>query len=135
MDAEGIWPIASDRDVVLARQKVRDLAREIGFSSSEMALIATAISELARNILQYAGRGEIMLDVLHEGARVGISIIAQDQGPGIPDISLAMQDGYSTGGGMGLGLPGTKRLMDEFSLASESGKGTTVIAKKWLSHG
>ena len=96
-----------------------------------MTLIATAISELARNIVQYAQRGEIILSVV-EGSRRGIQIVARDQGPGIPDLELAMRDGYSTGGSLGLGLPGARRLMDEFAIDSEVGKGTTVSMRKWL---
>ena len=94
-------------------------------------MIATAISELARNIVQYAQHGEIVLSVV-EGSRPGIQIVARDQGPGIADLEQAMRDGYSTGGSLGLGLPGAKRLMDEFTIDSEVGKGTIVSVRKWL---
>jgi serine/threonine-protein kinase RsbT len=131
VDAELRTPIASEADIVLARQQGRNLAAELGASLSDLTLIATAISELARNIVTYAKRGEIVLSVV-EGSRRGIRIVASDQGPGIPDVNLAMRDGYSTGGGLGLGLPGAKRLMDEFSIVSEIGKGTVVSMTKWV---
>jgi serine/threonine-protein kinase RsbT len=124
-------PIASEADILAARQQGRELAGRLGFSASDLALLATAISEVARNIVQYAKRGEICLR-LEEGSRRGIVVIARDEGPGIADINLAMQDGYSTGGGLGLGLPGAKRLMEEFAIVSEVGKGTTVTMKKWV---
>jgi serine/threonine-protein kinase RsbT len=132
VDDELRIPIASEVDIVLARQQGRNLAGQLGASSIAMTLIATAISELARNIVQYARRGEIVLSVV-EGSRRGIQIVARDQGPGIPDLDLAMRDGYSTGGSLGLGLPGAKRLMDEFTIDTEVGKGTTVSMRKWLS--
>lgn len=124
-------PIASDTDLVAARQKGRELAAQVGFSSSDLTLIATGISELARNILSYAKRGMISLRIVQERHKQGIVVEAHDDGPGIPDISRAMQDGYSTSGGLGLGLPGVKRLMDEFEIVSQFGQGTTVKAKKW----
>ena len=124
-------PINSDADIVAARQKGRALAEQAGFSGSDLALIATAISELARNIVEFAGQGEVILSPCHQGDRRGIKIVARDEGPGIADVSLALQDGYSTKGGLGLGLPGAKRLMDEFDIQSEVGKGTTVTARKW----
>ncbi len=123
--------IASEGDIVLARQQVRNLAGPLGASSSAITLIATAISELARNIVQYAQHGEIILSVV-EGSRPGIQIIARDQGPGIANLELAMRDGYSTGGSLGLGLPGARRLMDEFTIDSEVGKGTTILMRKWV---
>ncbi|HEX7474683.1 MAG TPA: anti-sigma regulatory factor [Dehalococcoidales bacterium] len=123
--------IRSDVDVVIARQEGRRLAAGLGFSISELTLIATAISEVARNIVNYAGHGEIILNLVEEPGRKGISIIAQDKGPGIPDIALAMQDGYSTSKGLGLGLPGSKRIVDDFEIVSEVGKGTTVRMRKW----
>jgi serine/threonine-protein kinase RsbT len=125
-------PIRSDADIVTARQQGRALAQQIGFSSSDLTVIATAVSELGRNILQYAGNGEIVLRPTHIGTKHGLSVIARDEGPGIPDVALAMQDGYSTSGSLGLGLPGTRRLMDEFDLTSQVGRGTTVTVKKWL---
>jgi serine/threonine-protein kinase RsbT len=125
-------PILSDADVVVARQQGRLLGKQLGFSSSDLTLITTAISELARNIVSYATRGEIILRLVQEGGKEGIVIIAHDEGPGIPDIAQAMQDGYSTGNSLGLGLPGTKRLMDEFDIVSCVGQGTTVTIKKWV---
>lgn len=125
-------PIRSDVDIVLARQQARALARDLGFSGSDQTLIATALSELARNIVQYARCGEIVLRKARRGLRPGLVIIAQDQGPGIADVELAMQDGYSTGNGLGLGLPGAKRLMDEFEIASRLGEGTWIQVTKWL---
>lgn len=124
-------PIISDTDVVSARVQGKLLASQMGFPSTSLTLIATAISEVARNIVAYAGRGEIIVDLVHEGNRRGVVVIAQDEGPGIPDIAQAMQDGYSSGKGLGLGLPGARRLMDEFTIVSEVGKGTTVTMKKW----
>ncbi len=124
-------PIRSEGDIVTARQQVRALGAPLGFTAGELAAIATAVSEVARNILLYAERGEVLLGIVQNEGRRGIAIVACDQGPGIPDIPLAMQDGYSTGGGLGLGLPGTKRLMDEFAITSEVGRGTTVSAAKW----
>ncbi len=131
MGAEVIVPISSDLDVVAARQKGRALATELGFSGTDLTLIATAISEVARNIVAYAKRGEIILSPTELGGRRGIMVVARDAGPGIPDIGLALQDGYSTVHSLGLGLSGAKRLMDEFDLVSEVGKGTTVTMKKW----
>ncbi len=121
-----------DVDIVTARRSGRELAATIGFSGSDLTLIATAISELARNMIVYAERGEIMLSVTMNGARRGLQVVARDQGPGIPDIELAMRDGYSTGMSLGLGLPGARRLMDELDVVSEVGKGTTVTMKKWI---
>jgi serine/threonine-protein kinase RsbT len=128
---EIVIPIVAVSDIVTARQEGRMLAAAIGFSSSEQILIATAISEAARNILQYAGKGEIVLNQIQEGKTDGILIVARDEGPGIPDIQRAMQDGFSTSGGLGLGLPGIKRLMSEMNIVSTPEKGTTVVLKKW----
>jgi serine/threonine-protein kinase RsbT len=124
-------PIRSDLDILTARQRGRAMAAEVGFSSSNLTLIATAISELARNIVLYARCGEIVLSRLEENGRPGIAVKARDDGPGIPDVNLAMRSGYSTSGSLGLGLPGVQRLMDEFEIASEVGKGTTVTMRKW----
>jgi serine/threonine-protein kinase RsbT len=131
VDDELRIPINSESDIVLARQQGRNLAARLGASTTAMTLIATAISELARNIVQYAHEGEIVLSVVEDDRR-GIQIVARDQGPGIPDLELAMRDGYSTAGSLGLGLPGARRLMDEFAIDSEVGKGTTVSMRKWL---
>ncbi len=123
--------IKSDVDIVSARQEGRALAAELGFKGSDLTVIATAISEVARNIVEYASRGEIVLRALRQGGKQGIMVIAQDQGPGIPNVALAMQDGYSTGNSLGMGLPGSKRLMDEFEVVSEIGVGTIITMKKW----
>jgi serine/threonine-protein kinase RsbT len=123
-------PIKQGGDIITARQQGRALATRLGFSSADQTLIATAISEMARNILVYAKTGEIILRPQQDG-RAGIVIIARDEGPGIADINRALQDGYSTSGSLGMGLPGTKRIMDEFSIVSEVGRGTTVTMKKW----
>lgn len=125
--------IHSDADIVEARQRGRRLAGKLGFSSSELTLIATAISELARNILIYARHGEIQIWLMQRAGRAGVTIVAVDEGPGIRDIRLALQDGYSTSRSLGLGLPGVKRLMDEFEIESAPGKGTRVTVKKWAS--
>ena len=119
-------PIAADVDVVEARQQGRALAAVAGFSSGEQTVIAAAISEIARNILMYAKKGEIILSLVQNGDRQGVSVVAIDQGHGITDIERAMQYGYSTSHGVGAGLPGAKRLMDEFDLRSTPGQGTTV---------
>jgi len=125
-------PIDSETQILIARQQARLLAAELGFWSVEQSFIAMAISEVALNILQYAGKGEVILSKIQKNGAQGIAIVARDDGPGIPNINLAMQDGYSTSGGAGLGLAGAKRLMDEFDIVSEVGKGTTVTMKKWV---
>ena len=123
--------INSDQDIVSARQKGRAMAMELGFSSGDATLIATAISELARNIVTYARKGQITLKGIQGSSRIGILVIASDQGPGIPDTRQALRDGFSTSGSLGLGLPGVRRLMDEFEINSQPSQGTTVTAKKW----
>lgn len=123
--------IDTDTSVVAARQKGRELAGECGFPSTDLAVIATAISELARNIVRYAVHGEIILRLVDDNGKRGVEVVASDEGPGIPDLTLAMQDGYSTSGGLGLGLPGVRRLMDEFEITSDFGKGTTVTVRRW----
>jgi serine/threonine-protein kinase RsbT len=123
--------IRVDGDVVTARQKGRELAEELGFSNTDLTLIATAISEVARNIVSYADHGEIVLQIVEEFDRRGIDVCATDEGPGIADIEKALQDGYSTGQGMGLGLPGARRLMDTFEVTTKPGVGTTVTMRKW----
>src|SRR5690348_16721500 len=123
--------IRSDQDIVLARQKGRALAAQLGFSPGDATLIATAISELARNIVSYAREGTISLQVIQNSTRQGILVIASDNGPGIEDIRQAMRDGFSTSGSLGLGLPGVRRLMDEFEISSQPSRGTTVAVKKW----
>jgi serine/threonine-protein kinase RsbT len=129
--SEEIVPIKADVDVVVARQRARGLLSGWRFSGSELTLIATAISEVARNIVSYAGNGEVVLRIVRRGQQRGLLVIARDRGPGIADIERAMEDGYSTSRGLGLGLPGSKRLMDEFELVSEVGKGTEVTMIKW----
>jgi serine/threonine-protein kinase RsbT len=128
---EEIVTVASDADVLLARQTGRRIAEAVGFTGSDLTMISTAISELARNIIRYAVKGEVVVSPLVEGSRVGVLVIARDNGPGIPDLDLAMRDGYTTGSGMGLGLPGARRLMDEFAISSQVTEGTTVVMKKW----
>ena len=125
--------ITSDKDVVTARQQGRAVALQTGFSVSEATLIATAISELARNIVSYANQGSVTLRPVHgSNGATGLTIVASDSGPGIADLNLALRDGYSSSGGLGLGLPGVRRLMDEFDIASRAGSGTTVTITKWL---
>lgn len=124
-------PVRSEADLVTARLRGREIASQLHFSSSELTLIATAISEVTRNILSYAGSGELTLRLVQQGQKMGVLIIARDKGPGIADLFSAMQDGFSTSGSLGLGLPGSKRLMDEFAVASEVGQGTTVTMTKW----
>ena len=123
--------ITADQDIVTARQRGERISRDIGFPSPDPTLIATAISELARNIVRYAARGEVILRVIESQTTLGIEVVAVDKGPGIRDVSLAMVDGYSTSGSLGLGLAGVWRLMDDFEIKSASGKGTTVTARKW----
>ena len=123
--------VASDGDMVPARAEGRRLAEQLGFSRTDATLIATAISEVGRNILVHAGSGEIVLTPLVEKERRGLEVVARDEGPGISDVGAALRDGYASRGGLGLGLPGAKRLMDEFEIASRLGEGTTVTMKKW----
>lgn len=124
--------IEREADIVLARQAGRQLAASLGFSTTDQTLIATAISEVARNIVVYAQHGEIVLTEASDGGRVGIQVVAVDTGPGIDNKDLAMRDGYSTKNSLGLGLPGARRLMDDFDLHSELGRGTTVTMRKWM---
>jgi serine/threonine-protein kinase RsbT len=123
--------VGSDSAIVEARHAGRRLAEDAGFSSTDLTLIATAISEIARNILNYAGHGEITIRMVDVNGRQAIEIVAEDEGPGIPDVDRAIQDGYSTGRGLGLGLPGARRLMDEFRIDSTVGRGTTVVMRRW----
>lgn len=131
MPAESIVPIHHEADILAARKVGRALSVRLGFSDTDMVLIATAISEIARNILTYAHHGEMCFEEVHEPTRRGVAVTARDSGPGIPDIGRALEDGYSTGKGLGLGLPGARRLMDDFSIESSAAKGTTIIMKKW----
>jgi len=123
--------IRVDSDIVVARQLGRAMAVAASFMSPEPTLIATAISELARNIVRYAGTGEIVLTLIEQVGRCGLRIEAGDEGPGIPDLERAMHFGFSTSGALGLGLPGVKRLMDEFDIVSSPEHGTTVTIVKW----
>jgi serine/threonine-protein kinase RsbT len=132
MENEARVEINSAADIVIARQKGRALATELEFDGSDLTVIATAISEIARNIVMHAKQGMIILSPLNQGNKRGIVIVARDAGPGIVDIEKAMQYGYSTNKGLGVGLPGAKWLMDEFEIDSKVGKGTTVTMKKWL---
>jgi serine/threonine-protein kinase RsbT len=124
-------PVENAGDIVAARQNGRDLARQVGFSSTDATLIATAISELARNIVLYAKCGTISLEHA-DGRRPGLMITARDDGPGIGDVQRALIGGYTTSGGLGLGISGVRRIMDTINVESKIGKGTTVRAVKWL---
>lgn len=128
--AEVRIPVRTDSDVVTARQRVRELAGQVDFSRTDLTVIATAVSEVVRNIVRFAGSGEILVELL-EQPRAGVRVVARDAGPGIADVQRALTDGYSTYRGLGLGLPGCRRLMDEFTVVSELGRGTTVTMTKW----
>ena len=132
MPPETRVPIEGEGDIVTARQKGRELAAARGLSMTEQTLVATAISEVARNIVVYALRGEVVLAAVEDHGRRGVMVVARDEGPGISNPDLALRDGYSTGSSLGMGLPGARRLMDEFELSSTVGKGTTVTMKKWV---
>jgi serine/threonine-protein kinase RsbT len=132
--AEEIIQVAGEEGIVTARQRAREYVRERGFSLLDQSRIATAVSELTRNIVRYAtdGQGDVLIRELPaDGVRVGIEIIVRDDGPGIEDLALAMRDGYSSGPGLGLGLPGTRRLVDEMEVDTGPGHGTTVTIRKW----
>jgi serine/threonine-protein kinase RsbT len=124
-------PIRVEEDIVRVRQKVREWAIDLGFSLVEQTKIVTAASELARNTMRHGGGGTALLEALLEGGRRGLRLTFADQGPGIPDVDLALKDGFTTGNGMGLGLGGSKRLMNEFSIATGAGEGTRVTVVKW----
>jgi serine/threonine-protein kinase RsbT len=123
--------VASDADIVPARARGRALAGELGFSRTDATLVATAISEIARNIVVHAGRGEIVLKPAYEPERRGVVVVARDEGPGIPDVDAALRHGYGTKGGLGLGLPGVRRIMDEFAIETTPNHGTTVTMRMW----
>lgn len=123
--------LQSDIDVTIARCGVRDLARELGFSVLDLTKVVTAASELARNVVVHGAGGNMSLEVVQDGARRGLRVIFSDDGPGIPDIGMAMRDGYSTAGGMGIGLPGARRLVNEFDLVSSATGGTRVTIVRW----
>ena len=124
--------IVTEWDIVAARQLGRNEAKEIGFGTVDQARITTAISELARNIYLYALAGEIIIERVTDGNRIGIRIIAVDKGQGIVDVRKVMEDGFSTSGRLGVGLPGVKRLMDSLEIQSDVGKGTIITVEKWL---
>lgn len=128
-------PIRTDPDVVTARAAVRELAGDLGFFGTDQTLIATAVSEIARNIVRFAEHGEIVAGPVQEHARTGLQVVARDEGPGIPDVGEALQDGHSTYAGLGLGLPGSRRVMDEFDVRTTAGEGTTITMTKWKHHG
>ncbi len=123
--------ITREQDMVLFRNRVKEAAVRIGMGLVNQTKLITAASELFRNMIRYAGSGEVLIEVISKGRESGIRLTFSDQGPGIADISLAMQDGYSTGKSLGLGLPGTRRLMNEFDLQSTPGVGTTIKIVKW----
>jgi serine/threonine-protein kinase RsbT len=126
-----VQPIRSQEDIVRVRQTTRDRAVSVGFSLVDQTKIVTAASELARNTLIHGGGGEVSIEILNHGARKGVRLIFSDQGPGIPNIDLALKDGYTTGNGLGLGLSGARRLSNEFSLESKPGQGTRVAITRW----
>ena len=128
----GEFPIRSETDIVMARKVVRDAATALGFGITDVTRIVTAASELTRNIYHYAKSGVMHWRSLNQGARVGLELTFEDSGLGIPNVAKAMEAGYSTGNGLGMGLPGAKRLTDEMTVHSEVGKGTTVVVRKWL---
>lgn len=132
MENQSCVKIVTEWDIVAARQLGRNVAKELGFGTVDQARITTAISELARNIYLYAGQGEMRIERIQDLSKKGLKIIAIDNGPGIPDIRKVMEDGFSTSGGLGAGLPGVKRLMDEFDISSSVGEGTNIQAVKWL---
>lgn len=131
MDAEVVVVISTDADLVVARAQGRALAQKLGFTRPDPTLIATAISELARNLVMHVGHGEIVMRPVYEESRYGLVVVVKDEGQGIADVDAAMQDGFASRGGLGLGLPGARRLMDEFTVDSQVGRGTTVTMVKW----
>lgn len=123
--------IRSDDDIVMARSTARRMAEQAGFATSDQVAMAAAVSEVARNMVQFAGSGEIVISCVFSGGRRGLAVVARDTGPGIPDLEQAMEEGYSTTKGLGLGLPGARRMVDEFEILSTVGQGTTIRMKKW----
>lgn len=128
-------PVSTDADIVRARQAARELASRLGFSGTGLTILATAVSEVARNIVRFTDGGEVSVELVEEGGRRGVQVVARDAGPGILDVDRAMRDGYSTYAGLGLGLPGARRLMDEFAVISEPDRGTTVTMTTWCKEG
>lgn len=131
MTKREVLPLKNSNDIVLARQKVRQWAIDLRFSLVDQTKLVTAASELARNALDHGKGGEMTIEILNSGTRSGLRLVFADQGPGIPDLELAMRDGYTSGNGMGLGLGGSKRLVNEFNIESEVGKGTRVTVTRW----
>lgn len=132
MKIQSCITIINEWDIVAARQQGRNVAKELGFGTVDQARITTAISELARNIYLYAGKGQVCIDKIFDSGKAGVRVSAIDNGPGISDIRQVMEDGFSTSGGLGAGLPGVKRLMDEFEIESTPESGTAIITTKWL---
>ena len=130
--SSGSQPIQIEQDVVLARQTARKLATECGMRLIDLTKMVTAVSELARNTMVYGGGGDMDWQILDDNARTGLRLVFRDEGPGIPDIKLAMTDGWTSGGGLGLGLPGAKRLVEEFELDTAPGKGTRITITRWV---
>lgn len=126
-----VLPLKNSNDVVLARQKVRQWATELRFTLVDQTKLVTAASELARNALDHGKGGQMVIEQPTQGTKIGIKLIFEDEGPGIPDIEMALKDGFTTGSGMGLGLGGSRRLVNEFSVESEPGKGTRVTVVRW----
>jgi serine/threonine-protein kinase RsbT len=126
-----ILPVRSEMDVVQVRQTVRAWAAELAFGLVDQTKVVTAASELARNTLRHGGGGEMLIEALNDGVKRGVRLTFTDKGPGIADITMAMRDGFTTGSGLGMGLPGTRRLVNEFNVVSRIGEGTTVTIVKW----
>jgi serine/threonine-protein kinase RsbT len=124
-------PVRSDEDVVLVRRTVREWAVAAGFSLVDQTKLVTAASEIARNVVNYGGGGSLRLEALNDGARRGLRLVFEDEGPGIPDVDQALKDGFTTGGGLGLGLGGARRLVNEFEIRTKAGEGTQVALTRW----
>jgi serine/threonine-protein kinase RsbT len=131
MDSRTESPLRSEQDIVVARQLVRKLAQQVGLSLVDQTKIVTAASELARNALIYGGGGVMIAEVLTQGIRKGLKLVFRDEGPGIPDLDLAFKDGWTSGGGMGMGLSGARRLVNDFDLTTKVGEGTTITIARW----
>jgi serine/threonine-protein kinase RsbT len=129
---KGLVHVETESDIVTVRRTIRDVAKSLGFGITDVTRIVTAVSELTRNIYLYAGTGTVRWSTVNSNYKRGLELIFEDQGPGIADVELALEEGYSTSGGLGLGLSGAKRLMDEMKIETEVGEGTTVTLRKWL---
>jgi serine/threonine-protein kinase RsbT len=127
--------VTSESDIVAARRQLRDVTREIGFGITDVTRVVTAGSELTRNMYQYAAGGVVQWQRVEDGGKIGLELVFEDRGPGIPDLDEVMQEGYTSGGGLGMGLPGSKRLMDEMEIDSEIDRGTRIVVRKWLRQG